>query len=113
MIDLMSGVVFDFTTDLTAILSAGAIIPLLGFDPSDGIDKFSVRGIEESAGLDPNDVTAFITGLTFTDDGVFSGTQTPIAVEVASVPEPSTYLLLGLGMLGLIGFTRKKAYIRK
>ena len=34
-----------------------------------------------------------------------------IPQEVTSVPEPSTYMLLGIGMLGLIGFSRKKVRI--
>lgn len=35
-----------------------------------------------------------------------------IPQEVTSVPEPSTYMLLGLGILGLIGFSRKKVKAR-
>jgi len=34
-----------------------------------------------------------------------------IPQEVTPVPEPSTYMLLGLGMLGLIGFSRKKVRV--
>ena len=34
-----------------------------------------------------------------------------IPQEVTSVPEPSTYMLLSLGMLGLIGFSRKKVRV--
>lgn len=60
-----------------------------------GVDRFSIRGIETSAGLDPNNVAAFITGLTFVSNGSFTGTMTPITVEVAAgVPEPGTTLLL-------------------
>jgi len=33
-------------------------------------------------------------------------------VNVLAVPEPSTYLLLGLGMITLVGFSRKKASAR-
>ena len=60
-----------------------------------GVDRFSIRGIETSAGLDPNNVAAFITGLSFVVNGNFTGTMTPITVEVAAgVPEPGTTLLL-------------------
>jgi hypothetical protein len=60
-----------------------------------GVNCFRVLGIEASAGLDPNDPTAFITGLTFTADGEFTGTMDPIVT-----PEPGTLLLLGTTMVG-------------
>ena len=49
---------------------------------STGIAKFEVRGIEVSAGLDPLDTTAFMTTLTFASSGRFTGTMTPIVLEV-------------------------------
>jgi hypothetical protein len=55
-----------------------------------------VLGIEESAGLDPNDPTAFIAGLTFTGDGEFTGTMDPLVT-----PEPATLVLFGSTMAGL------------
>jgi hypothetical protein len=61
-----------------------------------GVSCFKVLGIEESAGLDPNDPTAFITGLTFAGEGQFTGTMEPIVT-----PEPATLLLLGTTMAGL------------
>lgn len=57
-------------------------------------------GIEVSAGLDPNNVTAFITGLTFVADGQFTGTMTPVVTEIAATPEPATVLLLGASLMG-------------
>ncbi len=42
------------------------------------MDFFRILGIEITAGLDPNNVTAFITKLTFTNQGRFTGTMTPI-----------------------------------
>jgi PEP-CTERM motif len=75
-----------------------------------GVSRFSIRGIEASAGLDPNNVSAFITGLTFVGAGDFTGTMTPLTVEVSSVPEPGTWamLSLSLGAMGLVA-RRKKA----
>ena len=77
------------------------------FFPQGGVSAFDVTGIETSAMLDPANVTAFITGLTFVADGDFTGTMTPITVEVdlAAVPEPTTLILLGSTFAG-VGMAR-------
>ena len=62
-----------------------------------GVDRFRILGIDPSLGLDPNNSTAFITGLTFEGNGQFTGTMTPITT---SVPEPATMLLLFIGLIG-------------
>jgi hypothetical protein len=49
--------------------------------PAGGVDRFRVLGIEAGAGLDPNNATAFVTGLTFVSSGQFTGTMTPIVAE--------------------------------
>lgn len=67
-----------------------------------GVSRFRVTDIETSAGLDPNDTTAFITGLVFTGIGNFTGTQTPITQFVSDVPEPSTFVLMFFALGGLI-----------
>lgn len=51
--------------------------------PHGGVDQFVVTGIEPSAGLAPNDVTAFMTTLTFVADGAFTGSMTPITQFVS------------------------------
>ena len=66
-----------------------------------GVSRFRVMDIETSAGLDPGNTTAFITGLTFTGSGQFTGTQTPITTTMAAVPEPATLALVGIALLGL------------
>jgi hypothetical protein len=101
LIDVGQGIVFDFTTQLSGFQSD------LGYDPSGGIDRFRILGIETSAGLDPNDATAFATGLTFAADGRFTGTMTPITT---SVPEPPTLavLLVGLTGLGVLVLVRRR-----
>lgn len=92
----------------------GNPVPLLGglefFFPAGGVDHFSVRGINASDNLDPENVTAFITGLTFTADGSFTGTMTPDPIQFVAAPEPSTLFLftLGLAAVGALAVRRAR-----
>lgn len=83
--DLTGGQTFDFATG--------------------GVDRFRILGIETSAALDPANGLAFVTGLTWTAAGTFSGTMTPITFDVAATPLPGTLPLLAsaMGALGLLG----------
>lgn len=79
------------------------------FFGGEGIDRFRILGIEADAGLDPADVTAFVTGLTFVADGRFTGSMTPITQFVPeAVPEPGTLILVGSGVLGLALARRRR-----
>lgn len=80
--DMPAGASFDFTDH--------------GFTA--GVDRFQIRGIEASAGVNAFDVTGFVTGLTFVANGSFTGTMQAIT---ADVPEPATWALwlLGVGAL--------------
>ena len=69
-----------------------------------GIRRFRVMGIEAGANLDPNDPTAFVTGVSFVASGQFTGRM------IAVVPEPSTWALalLGAGLLSWQVRTRSR-----
>ena len=73
-----------------------------------GVSEFEVLGIDTTLGLDPNNPTAFITDLTFEGAGNFTGTMTPITT---SIPEPSTWAMIGLGFAGLAlaGYRARKS----
>jgi hypothetical protein len=93
--------IYGFDAAGVAFLLAGDWAAGTTFDfGGAGVDRFRVLGIEASVGLDPLDVTAFITGLTFTDAGRFTGTQTPITASLV-VSEPPAWALMLLGLAGL------------
>jgi hypothetical protein len=56
------------------------------FFPAGGVAAFGVRGIEATAALNPDDATAFVTGLTFVADGAFTGTMTPVVLNLGADP---------------------------
>jgi hypothetical protein len=98
--DIPAGKTFDFLT-----------FNFLTFDFltngfASGVSEFEIIGIDP--GVNPTDITAFVTGLTFTMDGSFTGTMQPIVEE--TTPVPAALLLFGtsLGALGLLGWRRKR-----
>ena len=71
-----------------------------------GVDRFQIRGIEESAGVNAFDVTGFVTGLSFVADGSFTGTMQAITTNV---PEPATWALWLAGAAALLAWRRRQA----
>jgi len=96
---LFDSELFDYY--FSGLLSAGEQY----FFGPEGADKFRVMGIETYEMLDPNDPTAFVTGLTFTGPGIVDFTQTAIRAEV---PAPTTLVLLLTG-LGVLAIRRRNA----
>ncbi len=96
-------------TDINGAHTVGLAHGAQYFFGAGGVSAFRVSGIETSALLDPANVTAFITGLTFASNGAFTGTMTPITQFVADVPEPQAWALMALGLAGLAGATRRRA----
>lgn len=86
-IDITGGIPYDFTPG--------------------GVNRFRILGVELSAGLNPIDVTAFVTGLTFVDTGVVQMRQIAI-VAGNNVPEPTTIALMLTGLGSLIFLRRRK-----
>jgi hypothetical protein len=73
-----------------------------------GVDRFRILGIEEGAGLDPLDTTAFITNVTFAGNGRFTGTMTPITSTISSpVPEATTSAIFSIGLICILISLRK------
>lgn len=101
--------IFGFDAQNNPFLLANNLLGGVPFDfGSSGRDRFRVLGIETSAGLDPANTTAFITGVTFIGGGLFTGTQTPITTQV---PEPSALTIFGLG-LAWFGLRRRERRFR-
>jgi len=95
--------VVDKMTDISLVIHGGLKHDFaLG-----GVDRFRILGIEPWVGLDPTDVRAFVTGLWFTDTGLVTMRQVPIASNTEAIPAPGAFALLSIGLAGL-GFARRK-----
>jgi hypothetical protein len=76
-----------------------------------GVDLFRILGIETDLALDPNDPTAFVTGLSFVESGRFTGTMTPITRDVPQpIPLPAGLGLMisAIGALGILQVKRSR-----
>ena len=86
------------------VLSTALIAGEEHFFGGSGVDRFRILGIEPGAGLDPTDVSAFVTTLTFMGDGRFTGSMRALVAEVS---EPGTMALFGAAVLAM-GLRRKQ-----
>jgi hypothetical protein len=100
--------------DGTDFVSQGFFAPGASFDFTDlnslGISLFQIQGIDPALGLLPNDPTAFPTGISFTGAGVTNFKMTAITESVSAVPEPSTLVVLLVGLIGLVVLGRHASY---
>jgi hypothetical protein len=70
--------------DQTFTLKAGKVFDFRPMFPT-GVSAFTIRGIHESERLDPTNLTAFVTGMTFMEkDAAPDLTMKPIVVKQAS-----------------------------
>lgn len=75
----------------------------------DAVDRFQLRGIPRSAGIDPVEHGGFVTGLTFASAGQFNGFQNAIV----GVPEPANWAMLiaGFGLVGAVQRRRRRQVV--
>jgi len=104
--------VVKFLSSLSALQDAELGVT----NPDLGLSQFSLRGIDPSAGLDPENPNAFITGLLFTGDINGNLFITPLAIdsttglpvdpptEEVALPEPASFVLFAtaLALLGAL-----------
>lgn len=92
--NLLSLYLWDGTTYVFDHKLTGGV----AFDFVNAVDRFELRGILSSAGIDPNNPTGVITGLRFASAGKFDGFQ----IALTAVPEPASWAMLiaGFGMTG-------------
>ena len=72
-----------------------------------GVSRFSIRGIEVGAQLDPTDFNAFVTGLTFTGIGTVNMDMVALALDTP-IPLPDTLALVLAALLGLLCVHRSR-----
>lgn len=95
--------VYEYWVDLDPIiLSPGAFYLLSIVNNTSGDDD--IWGWATSSGFTGNHYLRYVDGEAW--DGSFSP-RSELAFYLTSIPEPSTLLLLGGGLLGLAGFRRK------
>lgn len=87
-------------------IAAGASFDFTAHGFAAGVDRFQIRGIEASAGVNAFDVTGFVTGLSFVAEGSFTGTMQALTVE--AVPEPATWALGLAGGAALLAWRRRR-----
>ena len=88
-------------------LAAGASFDFTAHGFAAGVDRFQIRGIEASAGVNAFDLTGFVTGLSFVASGSFNGTMQALTIE--AVPEPATWALWLAGAAALLTWRRRQA----
>jgi hypothetical protein len=79
------------------------------FTFGEAVDRFQLRGIPASAGIDPYNHEGFVTGLTFASAGQFNGFQNAIV----GVPEPANWAMLiaGFGLVGAVQRRRRRQVV--
>jgi hypothetical protein len=95
-------------------LGGGFDFKVLVFDPVTQSFFPLISAVGPSIYAGPESTPTFLTGtFSMTDFGNANavGIASTLAITSTSVPEPSSLMLLGTGMLVLLGFARKKAIV--
>ena len=96
--------------DSGTVLNSNTTLDFASLGFANGLSKFSLRGIETSANVDPSDPQGFVVGLSFADVGNNSPVNfnmTPLTADTSAVPVPAAVWLLS-SALGGLGFARRR-----
>ena len=93
--------------DANGIEQTVKVGPSEKFDFPNPVSTFQITGINSDLMLDPDDFTAFVTGVSFTQAGQFQVTQQAIT-QSTEVSAPGTLMLFAMTLIGVVSLRKRR-----